>query len=475
MGGLNDYLSMLNIRIPFRQLPIMARNRSNMTSHQKFSYNNLSQLQQDIGKLGLILPISVDFDYLKTPIKIGEGVIPNRLAIQPLEGFDATLAGSPGSLMKRRYERFAKGRAGAIWIESCAVSSSSKSNSHQLFLNDHNVTEFEQFVNLIRKTAENNHQPYLVLQLSHSGRYSRKGDVATPVIAMHNPYLERPNCHVITDEELEQVEDEYVEAARLAQKAGFDAVDIRACHGYLINELLAAHERTGKYGGRFENRVRFLLNIVAKIKQEVPIEIAVRLNAYDSIPFPYGWGVDKEDYKKPDLAEPLRLIELLSQKGIRLINISCGYGSFSPHVIRPYDIGPYIPKEHPLVSIHRMLDITRQLQQAFPHMIMIASAFSWLREYAPHVASGCIREGWFAMAGFGRQALAYPDFAKDVLVRNEMDKEKCCITCSNCMVILKDGNSVGCIVRDSEIYADIFKKGRANKPSAIGTHIADHL
>ena len=97
-----------------------------------------------------------------------------------------------------------------------------------------------------------------MLQITHAGRY---GD--GKVIAVHEPEIDKksgvdPDKPVITDEELKALEDDFVEAARLAAEAGFDAVDIKACHRYLISELLGAHNRPGEYGGSYENRTRWL-------------------------------------------------------------------------------------------------------------------------------------------------------------------------------------------------------------------------
>ena len=83
------------------------------------------------------------------------------------------------------------------------------------------------------------------------------------------------------------------------------------------------------------------------------------MNAYDSVPYPYGWGVDKDDFLKPDLTEPIRLVKILHEKGVKLINISTGNPYYNPHVGRPYDIGYYIPPEHPLEGTARMLNIIR--------------------------------------------------------------------------------------------------------------------
>ena len=83
--------------------------------------------------------------------------------------------------------------------------------------------------------------------------------------------------------------DDFVRAARRAQRAGFDFVDIKHCHGYLGHEFLSAVDRPGRYGGGFENRTRFLREIVAGVRAEAPgLEIGVRVSAVDWVPFRKG-------------------------------------------------------------------------------------------------------------------------------------------------------------------------------------------
>ena len=86
----------------------------------------------------------------------------------------------------------------------------------------------------------------------------------------------------MTDSEIEQLIADYIKAAVLAHKAGFQFVDVKHCHGYLGHEFLSVVDRPGKYGGVLENRTRFLREIVSGIRAEAPgLEIGVRLSAFD--------------------------------------------------------------------------------------------------------------------------------------------------------------------------------------------------
>lgn len=455
-----------------------------MAKHKRFNYKTLNELKENIESLKIDIPLSEDLEILKKPVVLGNKTLPNTLAIHPMEGCDSTADGKPDKLTFRRYERFAAGGAGMLWVEATAVVPEGRANPRQLYICTENRDPFKQLFDHIIATAKKEYgekyTPYTVLQLTHSGRYSKPAGVSRPVIPVNNPYLDTvlPKEYiVITDNELKQLEDRFVEAAVIAKEIGFDAVDIKSCHRYLNSELFSAFTRQGEYGGSFENRTRFLINIVDKIRDRLgdSIDITLRMNAYDAIPYPYGWGVDKNDYHKPDITEPVKLIKVLRNKGIKLVNISCGNPYYNPHVGRPYDAGPYIPPQHPLESIANMLNIIKQIQCGVPDVAIVSTGFSWLREFAPYVAAGGIKAGWFKIAGFGRQAFAYPDFARDILKYGKMKREKCCITCSGCTEIMRDGGQTGCVIKDAKVYSPIYKKGRKGKPPLKSDRVTEHI
>lgn len=154
-----------------------------------------------------------------------------------------------------------------------------------------------------------------------------------------------------------------------------------------------------------------------------------------------------------DLTEPIRLIrELRSEFHIPLVNVTMGNPYKNPHVNRPYDHGNYVPDEHPLEGVSRMMKGLRDIQHALPEVPVVGSAFSYLRQYSPNLAAAMVGEGHAAMAGFGRMAFAYPDFVRDVRTQGCLDERKACVTCGGCAALLRAGRPAGCIVRDREVY-----------------------
>ena len=450
-----------------------------MTTHQRFHMDTLEQFKRTMEENSVDLPLSEDLSILSEPLRIGGKTVLNRLAIHPMEGCDGKEDGSPSDLVFRRYERFAKGGAGLLWVEATAVTQNGRANPRQLYLNQQTKDGFQRLFDKIQEDRLSASRPYTVLQLTHSGRYSRPEGKPAPIVAVRNPYLDGKGLDysVITDSELEALEDKYVEAAVLAQEVGFDAVDIKACHRYLNSELLSAFTREGRYGGSFENRTRFLIDIVEKIRSRLgdSMDVAVRLNVYDAIPYPYGWGVNREDFRIPDLSEPKKLARMLWERGVRIINVTCGNPYYNPHVNRPYDIGFYTPPEHPLVGAERILRCGREIQDAVPEMTVIGTGLSWMREYGALVAAGAVGRGWFKLAGFGRQAFAYPDFPLDIFREGGMKRSKCCISCSKCSEIMRFGGKTGCVIKDSKIYAPLYKECRDGKPTLIGDLLAEHV
>ena len=429
-------------------------------------YMTEEAFQEQADQLGVSLPSTKDVSVLAQPITVGSKTVPNRLACQAMEGCDGTPEGNPDVLTKRRYERFAKGGAGIIWFEATAVMKEGRANPRQLYITDGNLDAFKKQVEEIKETAlqENGYEPIVVMQATHSGRYSKPDGVPAPLIAYNNPIFEKDNPisadRIVSDDYLDRLTDALVNGAQLAEKAGFDGVDIKCCHRYLNSELLSAYNREGRYGGSLENRTRLLRESIKGAKSVCSKDFLVssRLNVYDGFPYPYGFGVATDGSLEFDPTEPVWLLKELSSYGVELLNITMGNPYFNPHVNRPFAMGGYEPPEHPLVGVARMLNGTAKLKQAVPEMKIICSGISYLGVNAPNVTASFIENGGFDFAGFGRTIFAYPDFAKDICKNGGLDKNKLCICCSKCTEVMRAGGTPGCVIRDRDPYFEIYKK-----------------
>ncbi|HEX7927142.1 MAG TPA: NADH:flavin oxidoreductase, partial [bacterium] len=328
------------------------------------------------------------------------------------------------------------------------------------------------------------HDLYAGLQLTHSGRFCRpEADHALrPRVAYRHPLLDpkfgvKDDAAVFTDAELGQLIQDYVTSAKLAQEAGFDFVDIKHCHGYLLHEFLSAHTRPGPYGGNFENRTRMLREIVAAVRRDAPgLEIVVRVSAWDLVPFqhppagapkrgvptphtlpyPHAFGVNPNDPLKYDLAEPIQFLKLCKSLGVQIVNITCASPYYNPHLMRPAFFPPsdgYPPPEDPLIGVARQIDAVAEMKRAVPDLLLVGTGYTYLQDYLPHVAQAQVRAGRVDSVGLGRMMLSYPDLAADIMEGNPLERTKYCRTFSDCTTAPRNHLASGCYPLD-----DFYKK-----------------
>lgn len=436
--------------------------------HQRFRFRTADVLLRKAESLGIDLPFERSLDPLFEPAMVGSRKVPNRIAIQPMEGCDAGPDGAPGDLTLRRYRRYAGGGSGLIWFEATSVASDGRSNPGQLLLTRATLPSFRALVDGTREAARAQlgsvHQPFLVLQLTHAGRFSRPDGTGARKVACANPYLDDPGRQARRwdDEELDRLREVFVEAIRLATAAGFDAVDIKACHGYLVHEFLGARTRAGsRYGGSLENRSRLLVDTVRQAREAVPeTRIAVRLSATDGIPFPYGFGVNEDGSPGRNLDEPSALVRTLIASGCALVNITAGIPAHAPHIARPFDRpagDDALPPEHPLSGVMRLIELAAAMQRECGPVPVVGTGYSWLRQFWPYVGAAVVRRGMARFIGLGRAAFAYPSAPLDLLTRGTLDSASCCVACSRCTELMRRGSATGCVVRDRPIYQRIFR------------------
>ena len=428
---------------------------------------------------------------LRAPLSLGGITLGNRIAVQPMEGWDATADGNPSERTIRRWRRFGRSGAKLIWGgEAVAVSHSARANPNQLVIAPHTQKGLEQLrVALLeehRETTGSTDGLLIGLQLTHSGRYCRPNahDRPEPRILYHHPILDARlnlprNYPVLTDTEICAIVEEFHRAARIASELGFDFVDIKHCHGYLGHEFLSAHTREGNYGGSFENRTRFLRQVAQGIRASAPgLSIGVRVSAFDTVPFrpdpaqssdgklgpgipePYdkllryrwGFGVNMRNPIEPDLSETIQFLSLLEKLDIRLVNITAGSPYYNPHIQRPAFYPPsdgYQPPEDPLIGVARQMNATKWLKERFPNSIIVGSAYSYLQDFLPHVAQAAVRQGWVDVVGLGRMVLTYPELLWHASGRHVLEHKRICRTFSDCTTAPRNGLPSGCYPLDS--------------------------
>ncbi len=425
----------------------------------KFHYKSPDELYESASALGLHLPRNDDFSCLAEPKAIADSnvVIKNRLTIHPMEGFDGEEDGSPSELTFRRCSRFAESGAGLIWLEATTVVKEGRTSRRQLWIHKENLDSFKR---LAEEMHEKSGGTSLILQLTHSGRFSRPDNTPAPIISYHNPLMNEkmqidPAYPVATDDYFDSLPEKFGEAAKLAKEAGFDGADIKCCHKYLFSELLSAYHREGRYGGSFENRTRLFLDSIraASVHASPDFILASRFGACDCLPHPWGFGTDEAG--EIVWEEPEQLYRKMAASGIQLVDMTLGSPYVNPHINRPCDNGEQ-PEEQ-LKGVARLIDAAAHLNKTCPNITLIGTGYSYLRQYAPYVAAGAVSSGMTDCVGFGRMAFAYPDFPKDILEKGALDLHKVCLTCSKCTALMRAMSVTGCPIRDKELYLPIYQ------------------
>jgi NADPH2 dehydrogenase len=439
---------------------------------------------------------------LAHPLQADGVRVGNRFCILPMEGWDGTAEGEPTDLTRRRWRRFGISGAKLIWGgEAVAVRPEGRANPNQLLL----VDRTQKAIADLRAVLVSAHRErfgsaadadlFVGLQLTHSGRFARPHakDRAEPLAAYAHPLLDGRfpgGVTLLGDDDLDRIVDDFIRAARLAHGAGFEFVDIKHCHGYLAHELLSARDRPGRYGGSLEHRTRFLRDVIDGIRAEVPgLRIGVRLSVFDTGPYrkdDRGVGVPETlppSYHAAfgllrdggDVADALgdacRVLRMLQERQVRWICVTAGSPYYNPHIQRPAAFPPidgYHAPEDPLIGVVRHIEATARLKEAFPELVFVGSAYSYLQEWLPHVAQYSVRCGLTDFVGLGRMVLAYPDLPADVLAGAPLRRKAFCRTFSDCTTGPRMGLVSGCYPLD-RWYAD---HPDAQRLKEIKAHIA---
>ncbi len=436
-------------------------------AHERFHYKSLAEVQEKARELGLHLPFAGDTHVLAEPLQVRSVTLANRLGVAPMEGADSLPDGSPSEYTVRRYVNEAIGGSAVIWFEAISIVEEGRSSQTQLLISRENLDAYKAMVEKVKKAGldANGYEPYLILQANHSGRYSNPGNKPAPMIAYRHPELEQyraadDSC-IVSDDYLKSLEEKFGLSAGLAKEAGFDAVDIKSCHGYLLAELNSAYNRPGLYGGSFENRTRLLRNgiLAAKPYEDEHFMVTCRLGLYDGYAWPWGFGVSEGSGLAPDLAEPIRLVrELHDELGLDMMDLTMGNPYATTHVTRPFDKGKYQPDEHPFVGLDRMINGIGAVKKAVPEMTILASAPTYLRQYADLYAAGAVEEGLCDGMLFGRMAFADPDFANEIVKNGRIDPKRVCMTCGCCGDLIRAHKPTGCVVRDPDTFLPFYRE-----------------
>ncbi len=389
--------------------------------------------------------------YLNSPVRIGDRSVPNRIVNQPMECNDADEKGNPTDLTLNRYRRLAEGGAGVIVIEALTISQESRARKNQLGIYPETAGSLEK---MIREMRTINSQALILMQITHSGRQSGAG--FSRVVSAYPTGMEQ--VHVLTEREIEEIEDGFVRAAAIAEQVGADGIDFKQCHGYFCTEIVRpANQRPDGYGGSFEKRTRFLRETAEKIKKVIRSDsfiLGARFSFYEGVPG--GFGTSGPDEVIEDWSEPLEFARLMEKLGFHYINVSAGIPAITPEIVRP-------TRNYP-EGVYRHFGWARAIKQEVG-IPVIGSGYSYLRDGKNELkekdpakksflywAEKNLEQNFCDLVGVGRQSLADPLFAQKIL-NGKNSEVHYCVACGGCSTLLRSQARTGC-----SIYFDHYKK-----------------
>ncbi|WP_087687633.1 NADH:flavin oxidoreductase/NADH oxidase family protein [Pandoraea sp. PE-S2R-1] len=256
---------------------------------------------------------------LFTPLTLPNGTtIPNRLAKAAMEENMADADHAPSDALLRLYDAWARGGAGLILTGNVMIDAQAMTGPNGVVLQDDaHLERFRRWADTARAQGAQ-----IWMQLNHPGRQMQSAlgqpTVAPSAVALDLGSLSKRFAvpRELTPADIADVQARFVRSAELAERAGFNGVQIHAAHGYLLSQFLSplTNKRQDAWGGSLENRARLLIDVVRAVRQAVSpgFAVAVKLNSAD---FQRG-GFSADDAK--------RVVELLNSLGVDLVEMSGG-------------------------------------------------------------------------------------------------------------------------------------------------------
>jgi len=256
-----------------------------------------------------------------TPLTLTNGLtVKNRLVVPPMASQTADLNGLATETTINHYHNLAQSGARLVMVEYSYINLAGRSESNQLGAHDDAcLPGLSQIAATLHRVGVKTG-----LQITHCGGKDSAGistDVMRPsgiTVPAYDRVLPTPRAMMLAD--INQWQQDFVNAAMRADKAGFDLVEIHCAHGYGINQWLSplTNQRQDQYGGSLENRARILLEIVSKIKQATPrLVLMTRIPGQDGYP----GGLSHDDMGQ--------MSKWLVDAGVEILNVSSGIGGWN--------------------------------------------------------------------------------------------------------------------------------------------------
>ena len=387
-------------------------------------------------------------NFFKT-LGIKNKTIPNRFFAQAMEANDSENGGQPSERTINRYKKYAEGKWGVVNIEAVSIIETSLARINGMIINKRNLDSVKRLVDVFRK---HNKEGLLFIQITHSGE--RSGPFSDIVTLTPS---EKNEPRYLSSDEIERIRDLFIMGALLSEQAGLDGVDIKLCHGYLGGEMLRpSNTRSDRWGSSFENRTRFLSEVVQGIKNSRKSDnfiIGSRISIFEGIRGGCGTTGPKEIVE--DLSEMLNVIRLMDDLGMDFVNVSAGIPALTGTITRPVETSKYLVLNH----LRYTKTVKEMMKKENRKLMVIGSAYSTYKAEVIDVMDEMIDRDYVDLCGFGRQSFADPLTPKKLAAGEPVNW---CVLCSGCAKLMIAQLNDGCIVFDDyykEIYKNFNKKG----------------
>ncbi|WP_339064069.1 NADPH dehydrogenase NamA [Tepidibacillus marianensis] len=247
------------------------------------------------------------------PTKLKDITIPNRIVMPPMCQYMAEKDGKATNWHKVHYGSRAVGQSGFIILEATAVEARGRITDHDLGLwNDGQTQSLKEIVDFGHAQGS-----VMGIQLAHAGRKAEIKDTESVIAPSAIPFDERwVTPKEMTEKEIKEVIQAFADAARRADEAGFDLIELHGAHGYMIHEFLSplSNQRKDEYGESREGRVKFLQETLQAVKAVWPSHKIISLR------------VSATDYAEDgiDLQEIIEILKLIKGSGVDVIHVSSG-------------------------------------------------------------------------------------------------------------------------------------------------------
>lgn len=396
---------------------------------------------------------------LAQPMQVGPRMAKNRFLIQPMECDDALPNGLFSEKSYARYEKAMRGGAGMVVMESVTMQRECRARNDQILIDIRDEGNKKGWADFCRHMKEVSPDTLLIVQLNHSGEVSgnsfSKRVCAKPLHGFGG--------ELMTEEYVDETLELYAQTSKFLYECGFDGVDIKACHGYFISQLLRPYnDRDWKYGGSWENRSRFAFELVEKIRELVNHDdqflIGAKVSMYEGQPG--GQGHAGPDSPIIDLKESIALIKGLEDRGCSFFIESLGNPSTTWELMSPNKNNGFDVYNHMTAA-----DVMRKNLK--PESAVICGGvsilergkYNGLRAVEPernnllYWGNYLIEHGNADAIALGRQSIADSCLPQKYLEGRE-DEINWCMCCDGCSELMIRQSLVGCVVHD-KFYRDL--------------------